>query len=804
MVAPAVVTGLSDATIRLRTLGSVDLRTADGMQVQSVLRQPKRMALLIYLALSGPVFQRRDRLLAIFWPESDEERARGSLNQHIFQLRAALGRDVIVNRGDEEIGLAAGRIWNDATAFDELIQAGQLAGAMELYTGELLPGFIIDDAPEFERWLDEERRRRTGGAASACAELSRSAEEAGDLRLAIQWIRRAISIEPFSEPAHQRLIAQLDRSGDRAAALHAYDELRALLQTEFEAEPAAETVDLIQSVRERASDRSSGSHVGFVNVGSASTAPGRRRKSARLAFAAGSGLLIAGALVWSTLTARDPKPYRPPANHVAVLYFNDQSANKDLAYLAEGLTSTLIDQLGQVKQLQVISQNGVRPFRGESIPLDSIARALDVGTLVGGSITSSNDRLRVTVQLIDGTSGVVMHSRRLERPNGELFALLDDVSTEVAGFLRFTLGSEIRLREWRSQTRSLEAWRLSSRAEHLLNSADHAENSGDIASAISSLELADSLLARASQLDRNWAAPLVLRGRIAETRAFMSTLVDRPSRSAQWIALARDFADGALQADPRSHGAFELRGSVNVSHSLLAAGDAVNSDSLLREAERYLSAALAIRSDLPRAQSRLSLVLFIQGRYAEARKAALRALEADAYLTDADEIVNRLFYTSFEIGDDEEAGYWCDEVRRRNPNRWPAAYCDLVLLGWSSAGTPDPRKALHLLEEAGADDPPAMRAVMRPQLAMLAAAVLARAGETDSARDMLRQARAEAPNDVELIHLEAAVRVILGEEELARALLRELFRSKPATQARISGSRMFRSLRESADFAQRP
>lgn len=774
------------------------------MQVQSVLRQPKRMALLIYLALSGPVFHRRDRLLAIFWPESDEERARGSLNQQIFQLRSALGRDVIVNRGDDEIGLAGDRVWCDATAFDEAIRAGQLAEAMELYTGELLPGFIIDETPEFERWLDEERTRRSGEAALACAELSESAQRSGDLRLATQWIRRAISIEPFSEPAHQRLIALLDQSGDRAAALRAYDELREFLKAEFDAEPAAETIELIRSVRARAGSQSNGLRLESVHAESASALPMRRRRSARLVFAVGSSLLIVAALVWGALGARDPKPYRPPANHVAVLYFNDQSANQDLAYLAEGLTSTLIDQLGQVKQLRVISQNGVRPFRGESIPLDSIARALDVGTLVGGNVTSSNDRLRVTVQLIDGSSGVVMHSRKLERPNGELFALLDDVSSEVARFLRFTLGSEIRLREWRSETRSLEAWQLSSRAEYLRNSAGETETTGNSGSAINNLELADSLLARAAQLDRNWPVPLVLRGRIAEVRAYMSLVIDRPPRSVEWIALARDFADRALKADPRSHGAFELRGSVNYLQSQLAVRDTVKSDSLLREAERDLSTALAIRSDLPRAQSLLSRVLFVQGRYAESRKAALRALEADAYLTDADEIVNRLFYTSFEIGDDEEAGYWCDEVRRRTPNRWPAAYCDLILLGWSSAGSPDPRKALHLLEEAGADDPPEMKAVMRPQLTMLAAAVLARAGEGDSARDMLRQARAEAPKDPELLHLEAAVRVILGEEDVARELLRELFQSKPATQARISGSRMFRPLRENADLAQRP
>src|SRR5687768_14576446 len=113
--------------IRLRTLGSVDLRAANGAQIQSVLRQPKRLAVLIYLAANGPVFHRRDRLLALFWPESDEERARGALTQQIFQLRQALGRDVILNRGDDEIGLGEGVVWCDSCAFDDAYKAGKFA-----------------------------------------------------------------------------------------------------------------------------------------------------------------------------------------------------------------------------------------------------------------------------------------------------------------------------------------------------------------------------------------------------------------------------------------------------------------------------------------------------------------------------------------------------------------------------------------------------------------------------------------------------------------------------------------------------
>lgn len=792
--------------IRLRTLGSVDLRAADGAQIQSVLRQPKRLALLVHLALGSgrcadaPVYYRRDRLLALFWPESDEEKARGSLSQAVFQLRAVLGKDTIISRGDDEIGLAAGAVWADACEFEEHCREGRAEDAMALYDGELLPGFLIDDAPEFERWLDERRARIATSAAEACGGIAKQAERAGNLSLAVEWARRAISIQPFNEPAHQRLIALLDHSGDRAAALRVHEELRELLRTELDAEPSAETVALVRAVRARAESKSAGYQVAAPLLRTAALAPQKLRETRRLTLAVLSGVAIVGALAWGAMTVRRPEAYRPPADHVAVLFFNDESANKDLGYLADGLTSTLIDQLGQIRKLNVISQNGVRPFRGHAIPLDSVSRQLDVGTIVGGSVTRSNDLIRVTVEMIDGPSGMVKRSKKLERPVGELFALLDDVSSEVSAFLRSSLGEEIRLREHQAETRDVEAWQLYQRAELLRTSADSLENASNYVAARFELQRADSLLIRAARLDDEWVAPVLLQGYIAQRRAWMSLVSDRPPEHARWLAIAEGYADHALQLEPRSAGALELRGNNRFLAAVLGIVPGIGFDSMMVRAERDLQAALEIAPDLPSAQSDLSAVLFMQGRFEEARRAARSALEADAYLTDADEIANRLFTASFEVGDDVDAGHWCDEVRRRQANRWPAAYCDLVLLGWSSTGQPDPRKALLILENSGASDPAPVRVGIRPRLMALTAAVLARAGDGESARAMLKDARAAAADDVELLPFEAAARVVLSEKGEALRLLEIYLQKNPSAKPRIANGRMYRPLREEPEF----
>src|SRR2546421_2573395 len=95
--------------IRLRTLGAVDLKDSEGRELRPLLTQPKRVALLTYLALAGSSgFRRRDTVVALFWPELDEEHARGSLRQALRFLRRSLGEGIIVSRGEEEIGVDRG------------------------------------------------------------------------------------------------------------------------------------------------------------------------------------------------------------------------------------------------------------------------------------------------------------------------------------------------------------------------------------------------------------------------------------------------------------------------------------------------------------------------------------------------------------------------------------------------------------------------------------------------------------------------------------------------------------------------
>src|SRR2546425_4465881 len=144
--------------IEFGLLGTLHLTDAEGREVQSLLTRSRRLALLAYLSAATPRgLHRRDTLLALFWPDLDQEHARAALRQALHVLRDALGDDVVVTRGDEDVGIQADRLWCDVAAFDRAVAAGHGGQAPPLYPGGLLGGFFLSSAPAFQRWLAGER-----------------------------------------------------------------------------------------------------------------------------------------------------------------------------------------------------------------------------------------------------------------------------------------------------------------------------------------------------------------------------------------------------------------------------------------------------------------------------------------------------------------------------------------------------------------------------------------------------------------------------------------------------------------------
>lgn len=237
--------------IRLHLFGPVELRADDGHPLAGGVLQPKRSAILAYLAVCPSRRARRDTLLALFWPELDDARGRKALNQSLHYLRGILGDDALVSYGDEQVGLSPDRVWSDAVAFDEAMAGGRLDEALDLHRADFLQGLFLPDLVEFERWVEEERQRRRRAATEAAWTLADRAADV-DSTEALRRAREAMAWgDEGDERGLRRILLLHDRFGDRAGALRVYEEFARRLEEEWEVAPAPETRAVVEAIRAR-------------------------------------------------------------------------------------------------------------------------------------------------------------------------------------------------------------------------------------------------------------------------------------------------------------------------------------------------------------------------------------------------------------------------------------------------------------------------------------------------------------------------------------------------------------------------
>ncbi len=419
--------------IELRTLSALELTSAGNGAVGSVLAQPRRAALLCYLALATPRgFHRRDTLFSLFWPEYDAEQARHALRQSVYILRRALGAQAIVSRGDEELALAPEQIRCDVWEFEAALDQGRPADAIALYRGELLAGFHISAAPDFERWLDQERSRLRQRAEEAGWALAVAREREGDAVGAVEAARHAAAFSPTDETAVRRLILLLERLGDRAAALRAYEAFAWKLEGEYELEPSAGTQAVVARIR-AATGESQAAAPGLPSGPSSAAADGNSARigvaesptapplGAATDFLAEGGWVRPAWLRWfraswkrvgilvATLAAlmaagwvirNQNRPETPVIRRLAVLPLTNLTGDERQEYFVDGMHEALVTELSQLPGLTVISRQSTVQYRGTDRPVPVIARELGVDALLEGSVFRAEDSVRITVQLI--------------------------------------------------------------------------------------------------------------------------------------------------------------------------------------------------------------------------------------------------------------------------------------------------------------------------------------------------------------------------------------------------------------------
>ena len=184
--------------------------------------------LTAFLALRlGP--RQRDQVAGTFWSESPEEAARSSLRTAVWGLRKALGSDAVIATRTA-VGFAPDVVRVDVADVETLVAAGDLAGAVALCRGELLPDVAAD-------WADSARRAHHRRHADLLDRLAEAADSRGDGAGAVRWSRIRCELDPLDEVAHVRLLHRLAATGDRSAGLVAGREFARRLRDELGLHP---------------------------------------------------------------------------------------------------------------------------------------------------------------------------------------------------------------------------------------------------------------------------------------------------------------------------------------------------------------------------------------------------------------------------------------------------------------------------------------------------------------------------------------------------------------------------------------
>lgn len=281
----------------------------------------------------------------------------------------------------------------------------------------------------------------------------------------------------------------------------------------------------------------------------------------------------------------------PPRRSIAVLPFANLSAEPDNEYLSDGLTDEIIVALSKIGKLHVASRTSSFAFKGRLEDVRTIGRELNVESVLEGSVQRSGDRIRVSTQLVDVAGGYHLWSSTFDKPMEDVFAIQDDIASNVASVLRVILEEQELHALQQPQPSDIRAYEYYLRGRQFL----HQERK-------KSLEYASEMFERALEIDRGYARAWA---GVATAAAFLNMYYPSASRDLE-------------RADQASRRALELAPELAEAHS--ARGMVLFLLKRLVEAERELEAASRIDPSLFEAKYIHARACFQEGRFDDAAR----------------------------------------------------------------------------------------------------------------------------------------------------------------------------------------
>ncbi len=437
----------------LRVFGSPDLRASDGRVLDVILAGNKRLALLTYLAVAHPGgFARRDTLLALLWPDATVDKARQNLRSMLYVLRTELGEGIVLSRGADEVGVAREYLQCDVIAFDEARAGGRLEEAVALYRGDLLTGFYVDQAPEFERWLEDRRAALRRHAADTHWALADRWAARENRAAAESHARQAVALTPADEMAMRRLMTMLSSLGDSGAALDAYHAFVTMLASDYDARPSPETSALAAQIRggdpavvrakTPATSHASAPRVS-AEVRRSSPRSLLRTTTSRLALPElrGRRAVLSLVVAATILAIGGVFFFRPQQNSVVAAETSDRVVvlpfrvfgATDLNVLSVGLVDMMVPLLSSEGGPRAVDPRTVAAtLTAPDHPSDSaVARRLGARYLMTGSVTSSNSGLTIAALVTEAATGRIIGRAHAQGGRDSIATMVEQIAARL-------------------------------------------------------------------------------------------------------------------------------------------------------------------------------------------------------------------------------------------------------------------------------------------------------------------------------------------------------------------------------------
>jgi adenylate cyclase len=237
----------------------------------------------------------------------------------------------------------------------------------------------------------------------------------------------------------------------------------------------------------------------------------------------------------------------PDNPSIAVLPFANMSADPEQEYFSDGITEDIITTLSKVPTLLVVARNSTFTYKGQAVDVKKVSREQGVRYVLEGSVRKAGNRVRVTAQLIDATTGHHIWAERYDRDLVDIFAVQDEITREVVVALdvRLREGEQARIRS--GGTKNVEAWecvRLGMEALNQITAEGRAE--------------APRLIKRALDLDQNYPIAWVLLGQQYFHDADIGTGYSTEKEREDLLRSSDECAQKALELDPSCADAYAL------------------------------------------------------------------------------------------------------------------------------------------------------------------------------------------------------------------------------------------------------